>query len=455
MTTISDFHPNIQATILFLTAQRSLQQLADEQNITKQAVHKRVQQGIEYLKRFRCTADVVSRSELEQALAEIKKLNALIQRLRRELVLASVQRQLLRLFKLTVVQFFPRFKNPPLQPYHKKMILDALSKFSKAGGTLKEFAKGIEKCVETLSRWEKAFQKYGLSGLVSKTKRPKNFGHKIPAWIKDELVGLFLKFPRWTTYQYHSYIRHNPVSRWYISLPTIKKLKQIYVERSEEEKKRLKKRWCFAKGSKVWTIDFTSLLKTDHFDLLLLTVSDHRSRFLLPTALFLHTSTQSVIDYLEELFIKFGKPDIIKVDNGPEFRLDCRNQLIELGVYLLNSPQYYGQFNGSHERIHRTLKTYIDDFNTHHNLTRLIEQIRTFESEYNYSMTFDYLEGRTPAAVYFNDQDFAPQNTEIVAPYEKDGELRMKFRARDDAPVRLSMALIMSVLKKFPPPSAA
>ena len=61
-----------------------------------------------------------------------------------------------------------------------------------------------------------------------------------------------------------------------------------------------------------------------------------------------------MMKHLERLFLKYGKPSIIKADNGPEFRLDCREALNKFAVYLFNSPVYYGQFNGAHERIHRT-----------------------------------------------------------------------------------------------------
>lgn len=208
------------------------------------------------------------------------------------------------------------------------------------------------------------------------------------------------------------------------------------------EKERLKKRWCFAKGTDVWTVDFTCILKTEHFKLQLLTISDHRSRFLFPTALFINTSTELVVDYLEDLFMKYGKPMIVKADNGPEFRIVCKDKLKALSVYLLSNPLHYGQFSGAHERIHRSLKTFIDDFDTHHNFMRLVDEIRSFEEQHNYKMPSDYLEGQTPANIYFDGGTFIPKNTEVVTPYQKDGELRMKFTDRNGNPARLALPII-------------
>jgi hypothetical protein len=121
----------------------------------------------------------------------------------------------------------------------------------------------------------------------------------------------------------------------------IAKLKTMHQEKSEAEKERIRKCWCFAPGTKAWTADFTSLLKTETFKLQLLTVSDQRSRFLLHSALYLNTSSGIVARDLEDLFTKFGKPGMVKADNGPEFRIELRVHLQDLAVYLFNSPEYY------------------------------------------------------------------------------------------------------------------
>jgi transposase InsO family protein len=294
-----------------------------------------------------------------------------------------------------------------------------------------------------LAAWQEAYDNHGLSGLADKSTRPKNFGNRVPLWIKKHLVALFIQFPRWTPHQYHSYIRHNPATHWYVSLQVIAKLKEMHQEKSEAEKERIRKRWCFAVGTKAWTADFTSLLKTDTFKLQLLTVSDQRSRFFLHSALYLNTSSDIVARDLEDLFIKFGKPGIVKADNGPEFRIELREHLQNLAVYLFNSPEYYGQFNGAHERIHRKLKAFIDAFSEHQNLTKLVAQIQEFMDQYNYKMPMDSLDGKTPSEIFLNgDDSFTPAGAEVVKPYEKDGELRMKFTDRDGAPARVSLPII-------------
>ena len=437
--TIDKFDPIIQTTIkYFSSSDISLLDIGLELGISRQAAHKQIAKGVEFLKSYGCQLDNNTQyfeNKIERQLKIIKKLQL-------QLIIKSAIILFLQSFKEKILKFYPKFKVTRYSAYQKLYIIEMAEKFKRMEGTFKDFCKGIGKSPETISNWQKRYQAKGFSGLYDKITRPKNFGNKVPLKIKKYLIALFIRFPRWTDYQYHKHLRANPDHAYYLSLPTIKKIRKMHQIKSEVEKERIRKRWCFDKGSDVWTIDFTCILKTDFYKLQLLTVSDARSRFLFKTALFLDTSTELVINHLVDLFSKYGKPTIIKADNGPEFRTDCESKIRNLSIYLLNNPVYYGQFNGAHERIHRSLKNHIDKFEKHQNLTTLVEQINTFEDEYNYYIKKDYLEDRTPADIYFNNKDFIPQNVEIVTPYKKDDELRIKFINRNNLRGRLSLPLI-------------
>ena len=441
MDTLTDFHLGIQYAARRLTnPDLTFEDLGQEFGISKQAVERACKKAMVYLKAYRPQVAV----EVKPApCSQCAEKDSIIATLRRQLILTGVSADALTFFKAQVLKFFPRFKVTRLPALEKKKVLDWLEKFRRAGGPMKDFARHIDRSPETLNRWQEAFEKYGLSGLVDKPTKPKNFGNRVPLWIQKRLVTLFMQFPRWTPYQYHSHIRHNPTTNWYLSLDVIKRMKSIMQKKSEAEKERILKRWCFAPGTKAWTADFTCILKTAYFKLQVLTVSDQRSRFLLHSSLYLNTSTEIVMKDLEELFIKYGKPDMLKADNGPEFRIELRDQLKDFAVYLMNSPGYYGQFNGAHERIHRKLKAFIDTFSDHQNLTKLVAQIQEFMDQYNYKMPMDSLDGKTPSEIFLSgDESFMTSGAEIVTPYEKDGELRMKFTNRDGEPARVAMSSI-------------
>lgn len=277
MTTTLNFHPIIQTTLLSVSGQ-TLAQIAEQKGVSKIAIYKQVKKRIEHLSSYKISNDLVPKASLQEAREKIKNLETLVAHLRQEIIICNVQKRNLDFFKSKVLEFFPGFKPGQLPAQEKKYILDSLEKFQKAGGLLKDFVKRIGKSSDTLSRWQKLCKKYGISGLSQKNRRPKHFGNKIPLWVKEHLILLFIKYPRWTPYQYHSYIKHNPLTHWSVCIPTIVKLNNSYRQQVESEKARPKKRWCFTKGVKAWTIDFVCIMKTEKFKLQLLTISDHRSR---------------------------------------------------------------------------------------------------------------------------------------------------------------------------------
>lgn len=439
---IATFHPAIQSAIIYFSnPDLSLADVGERFGISKQGAAKRIELGRAHFAAFGAAVVFPERAELERAREEIDRLNELVSNLRRQLVIHGVVTFLLTVFKEAVQKFFPNFKVTRLTALQKLRVLQFWGKYERLGGKLKDFCHAAERSPETLRKWLEAYKKLGLNGLYDKTSRPRHFSNRIPVWLRDQLLVLFLRFPEWTPYQYHKYINGHPAMHYAISLPTIAKLKAVHVEKTAAEKERIKKRWAFAPGSDVWTMDFTCILKTDRYKLQLLTVSDAASRFFFETALFLDTSTDHVIDHLEELFIKYGKPKLIKADNGPEFRVDCREELANVCVHLLNSPYYYGQFCGAHERIHRTMKTFIDEFASHCNLQRLVADIARFRDDHNYRIPLEILDMKTPSQVFFCEEGFVPKDVEVVTPYEKDGELRMKFTNRDGKPARMGLKI--------------
>ena len=439
---VASFHPAIQTSIFhFSNPQLSLSEIGKKLGISKQAVAKRIELGRIFFASYGVAREFPEAAELVKAKTELIKLQRLLSCLRLQLVIHGTVVFLLTSFKEAVLKFFPNFKLSRLSAFQKKRVLDHWWKYESLGGAMKDFCQAIERSSDTLRKWLDAYRMHGMAGLQDAVSRPHHFSNKIPVWLRDQLLILFMKFPQWTPYQYYKYIAGHPAMHFHISIPTITKLKSIHTEKSAAEKLRLKKLWAFSPGTAVWTVDFTCLLKTDRYKLQLLTVSDASSRFLFETALFLDTSTELVMDHLEELFLKYGKPMIIKADNGPEFRTECRDSLAMACVHLLNSPVYYGQFNAAHERIHRTMKTYIDSFGSHCNLKRLVDDIERFRDDYNHLLPLEVLDMKTPAQIFYCEKDFIPTDVEIVTPYEKDGELRMKFTNRDGKPARMAIPL--------------
>jgi len=435
------FHPAIETAILYHgNPSTSMQDLADRFSISKQAISKRVKKAEAFFRTFEATVE--EDPETQRLRKENQRLQGIITELRLQLIIFATLKFLANCLKERIERFFPRFRLTRFKPREKKYILDMCRKFQRAGGLLKVFCKAIGKSPETINNWQRAYDKHGMAGLCDKPTRPHHFSNKIPPWLMKQLTILFLRFPKWKPYQYHKYMQHNPAIQWSLSVPTVKKMKDIHTRRRLAEQERISKTWVFEPTFDVWTIDFTCLLDAGKYRIELFTVSDHRSRFFFEPALFIQPTTALVMKHLTKLFTIYGKPALIKADNGKEFRTTFREELEEFCVYLLNSPVRHPQFCGSHERIHKELKGFIEKFADHCDLLTLSEQLDYFRENHNFVWTYERLGNKTPGQIYFSEPDFIPEAKEIVTPYKKEGELRMKFTNRHGGKARMALPLL-------------
>ncbi|MGH0159456.1 UNVERIFIED_CONTAM: hypothetical protein FKN15_037301 [Acipenser sinensis] len=88
----------------------------------------------------------------------------------------------------------------------------------------------------------------------------------------------------------------------------------------------------------------------------LLVVHDLHSKW--PEALPMGSvTTQAVIQRLDSLFARWGLPDIITTDNGPQFiSTDFTTYLAEKAIKHIRTAVYHPQSNGGVERLNQTLK---------------------------------------------------------------------------------------------------
>lgn len=450
--TLDDFSPAIQTSIIhFSSPKMSFTDIGKRFGISKQAVAKRIALGEVFLATYGTVPIFPEMKKLTASEAENSKLKKLVKILQLQLIMYAANAFMAKAFEEMVHRYFPNLKLRRLSAFQKKRLLDHWLKFRSLGGSMKDYCQGIGRCPATLRDWIQSFEMHGMAGLHDKTSRPLHFSNKIPVWFKNQLLLLFLRFPQWTPYQYFKYIKGNPALHWHISLKTIAKLKQVHETKSTEEKKRQKKLWSFAPGTAVWTVDFTCILKTEQYKIQLLTVSDAASRFLFETALVINTSTEMVMDHLQELFIKYGRPYMIKADNGPEFRTECREDLVKCSVYLFNSPIYYGQFNAAHERIHRSIKQNITSLASHHNISRTVLEVEQARDSYNHALPLESHDNLTPAELFYCGEDYRRSGVEIVTPYIKDGEVRVKYTNREGLPGRLVIGNVIATNQQVTP----
>lgn len=166
----------------------------------------------------------------------------------------------------------------------------------------------------------------------------------------------------------------------------------------------------------VWCADFKG-----HFGLgnrnrcYPLTITDAHSRTLLRCQALSSTNTDAVKPIWIGAFLEYGLPAVIRTDNGSPFASNGLAGLsrlsvwwIKLGIIPQRIQPAHPQQNGSHERMHRTLKAEA----TQPAQVNIAAQQRVFDKfkdEYNNIRPHEALGQRTPASIYVSSARTYPQ----------------------------------------------
>jgi putative transposase len=157
----------------------------------------------------------------------------------------------------------------------------------------------------------------------------------------------------------------------------------------------------------IWTADFKGQFRTrDGRYCYPLTIADGYSRFLLACQGLRSTSLELSRPVFFRLFDEHGLPRAIRTDNGVPFATTALGRLsslsvwwIRLGIYPQLTEPAHPEQNGSHERMHRTLK---NETTRPAKGSLAAQQVRfnRFRTEYNEQRPHEALDQETPASLY-------------------------------------------------------
>jgi putative transposase len=152
--------------------------------------------------------------------------------------------------------------------------------------------------------------------------------------------------------------------------------------------------------NQVWSIDFMSDSLWDGRKYRLLNIIDDFNREVLAVEVDTSIPASRVIRTLEQISLYRNLPQMIRVDNGPEFISDkfdrwCKLNKIQLVFIQPGKPMQNGfveRFNGNIRR--ELLNAYV--FRT---LTEVREMIETWNYDYNFHRPHNALGNKTPAEI--------------------------------------------------------
>jgi transposase InsO family protein len=252
----------------------------------------------------------------------------------------------------------------------------------------------------------------GYEALEPRSRRPRSCGHGTPPQVVEAIVELRTELRSQghdagaETIAYHLAKQKKDVP----SLSTIWRILRregLVVAQPQKRPRCSLIRFQAELPNEMWQADIThwELYGGEHAEIL--NVIDDHSRLFLTSRAFQTVKARDVVDVFHDAAELHGLPACLLSDNGAVFSATPRKgkvllqtELERLGIASKNSRPYHPQTCGKVERLHQTLKRYLDAQQPAETRKQLQGQLDTFVHYYNNVRPHRALDGRTPLQAY-------------------------------------------------------
>lgn len=277
----------------------------------------------------------------------------------------------------------------------------------------------------------KRFKEEGPSGLYNKPKAPLRVANRTPEEVELLLVHLKHEKPSWGAAKIREvFMRKYPK----VFCPCKSTVHSILDKHNLTKHRRSTRARRFkATGSylsvpngpnDLWCADFKGQFRLGNRQYCYpLTISDQWSRFLFSCEALESVKPREAVSVFERIFSEFGLPRAIRTDNGVPFgHPQALHGLSALSVFWLRQGVQLERIqpgcpeqNGRHERMHRTLKSWVQ--RSQSNILQQQEEFERFLDEFNNERPHEALKMKTPSEVHtFSQRRFDPNPDELTYP---------------------------------------
>jgi len=218
-------------------------------------------------------------------------------------------------------------------------------------------------------KWLERYEGQGLEGLQDQSRAPLHHPNEVMAEVAEAVLDLRRQHPLWGPEKLHAWLQRNAPEIVWPAPSTIGELLKrkgmtVPPKRHRRVGPSLNPLSHAEAANQVWCIDFKGWFRCgDGSRCDPLTITDAHSRYLLRCQAVTGMDARSVRDVMEAAFREFGLPTDLLNDNGEPFASQGVGGLSQLSVWWVKLdirpvriPPGKPQYNGKHERMHRTLK---------------------------------------------------------------------------------------------------
>jgi putative transposase len=281
-------------------------------------------------------------------------------------------------------------------------------------------------------KWKERFLTDGMPGLEERSRKPKRHANQLSEEVVCKIIKIKALKPNWGAPKiWKVYERENTGSY----LPSESSVERVLRKAGLTEKKkrkrkrvgeRLENRVEALRPNHVWTVDFKGWWYTVTGQKCEpLTVRDQYSRYILSIRILEKGDIYHVKRHFEELFKRYGLPEIIRSDNGVPFAsAHGMYGLSSLAVWWLSlgisldriAPGKPAQ-NGAHERMHADIYRELEgkiqgDLKMHQAV------FDTWRDEFNTERPHEALQMQTPAEFYMPSKRRYTRDIQLAYPAE-------------------------------------
>jgi len=256
------------------------------------------------------------------------------------------------------------------------------------------------------------YNERGIDGLKDRSHAPVHCPHRTPEAIREVLLASRTAHPTWGPRKILAWLRARHPD---MALPAASTVGDLYSRELLTKRRPRRRHWnqpgratVPVKGpNDLWTIDFKGEFRTlDGTMCYPLTIADAHTRFLLAVDGLTSTAHAGARAVVERVFKEQGLPAVIRSDNGGPFATKAIAGLSRLNVWWTQlgikqdriAPGRPDQ-NGSHERMHLTLKqeTVVPPAS---DAQAQQERFDAFRGEFDFERPHEALEMQTPGSLY-------------------------------------------------------
>ncbi len=278
-------------------------------------------------------------------------------------------------------------------------------------------------------KWKKRFEEEGVAGLEERSRKPHRIANRTPDEIEQIIIRIRKKHPTWGPKKIHTILKRDHLISKPPAVSTIAKI--LTRHGMVERKRRRPQKFPSKRGdltdstrpNQVWCVDHKGWFKLkDGKKCYPLTITDLFSRFLIRIEASGAPSHDNAMYTFTRAFYNYGLPEIIRVDNGNPFATKGPGGLSQLAVWWMSlgiSVEYtrpgHPQDNGSHERMHKTMKAECCTPGSK-NMKAQQQRINRWQKEFNQIRPHETIEMSVPASLYHPSNN-PMRRGDILSPY--------------------------------------